>query len=540
MLRRLSLLAALLISIFVLIAATTNNQPQTEASYADPGTIVYGLTLDPSGFDPHINQSAELGIVLRQVYDTLVYREPETGEFVPGLAQSWEISDDGLSYTFTLKQGVRFHDDTPFNAAAVAANLDRITNPEIASQKAIFLLGPYEGYDIIDDYTIRIRLTQPYSPLLDGLSQVYLGMASPSALSEYSPLRYQYHQVGTGPFIFEEYVPHDRIVLRRNPDYTWGPSFYTPESMGNVERIIYNFFTDPPTRILGLENGDAQVMGELLPADARALTGNSEIQLYPVAIPGQPLQFLMNTERFPTDQRSVRQALLFATNRVAIVDTVFQSFSPVAWGPLTASSPFYHSGMQGLYAHDIGQAESLLSTSGFEDTDNDGWLDFGGTPLQITIIVPPWGLIPEAAQLIQDQWREIGIQTILEPVPNFPTLREKIAEGEYNLVAFNLFGMDASHLNSMYLSGGVNNFTGFSSQELDNMLLEAVREVDPQRRHVLYQRAQEIIMQEALILPIRDYVNLNASDSRVRGLIFDPYGWFPLMYGVSFIDDEAQ
>ncbi|RMG84364.1 MAG: ABC transporter substrate-binding protein, partial [Chloroflexi bacterium] len=198
MLRRLSLLAALLISIFVLIAATTNNQPQTEASYADPGTIVYGLTLDPSGFDPHINQSAELGIVLRQVYDTLVYREPETGEFVPGLAQSWEISDDGLSYTFTLKQGVRFHDDTPFNAAAVAANLDRITNPEIASQKAIFLLGPYEGYDIIDDYTIRIRLTQPYSPLLDGLSQVYLGMASPSALSEYSPLRYQYHQVGTG------------------------------------------------------------------------------------------------------------------------------------------------------------------------------------------------------------------------------------------------------------------------------------------------------------------------------------------------------
>ncbi|RMG69813.1 MAG: ABC transporter substrate-binding protein, partial [Chloroflexi bacterium] len=107
--------------------------------------IVYGLTLEPSGFDPHIHRSAELGIVLRQVYDTLVYRHPETREIVPGLATSWEISDDRLSYTFQLRQDVTFHDGTPFNAQAVAANLDRIVSPDTRSQKAAFMLGPYIG-----------------------------------------------------------------------------------------------------------------------------------------------------------------------------------------------------------------------------------------------------------------------------------------------------------------------------------------------------------------------------------------------------------
>ncbi|HVO41195.1 MAG TPA: ABC transporter substrate-binding protein, partial [Aggregatilineales bacterium] len=110
----------------------------------DVNRIVYGLTLLPSGFDPHINQSSELGIVLRSVYDTLVYRDPDTKQIVPGLAESWEISPDGLTYTFHLRSGVRFQDGTPFNADAIAYNFDRITNPANKSQKAVFLLGPID------------------------------------------------------------------------------------------------------------------------------------------------------------------------------------------------------------------------------------------------------------------------------------------------------------------------------------------------------------------------------------------------------------
>jgi peptide/nickel transport system substrate-binding protein len=215
-----------------LLFAACGPANQTPARHS----ITYGLTLSPSGFDPHINQSAEIGIVLRQVYDTLVYRDPTTNEIVPGLATGWSVSDDSLTYTFTLRSDVSFHDGTPFNAQAVAANLDRIASPNTRSQKALFLLGPYAGYEVVDEYTIRIRLTEPYSPLLDSLAQFYLGIASPTALAEHSLSRYQFHQVGTGPFAFIEYIPEDRIVLRRNPAYAWGPAFYTPQQISRSTR----------------------------------------------------------------------------------------------------------------------------------------------------------------------------------------------------------------------------------------------------------------------------------------------------------------
>jgi peptide/nickel transport system substrate-binding protein len=491
--------------------------------------IIYGLTLQPSGFDPHINRSSELGIPLRQVYDTLVYRHPDTNEIVAGLATDWSISEDGLVYTFTLRQGVVFHDGTPFNAQAVGTNLDRITSPQTASQLAAFLLGPYAGYEVIDDYTIRILLSSPYSPLLDSLAQVYLGIASPTALSQYSENRYQFHQVGTGPFQFVELVPGDRLVIERNPDYNWGPVFYNPPTEQSIDQIEFRFFTDPPTRSLALESDQAQIMGELLPTDARALTGNSTIQLVPQSVPGQPLQFLMNTNRFPTDSRGVRQALIFGANRNAIVDAVYQQFSPVAWGPLAANTLYYDRSVQGLYAHDIGQAQALLTAAGYSDSDNDGYLDIGGVTATVDVIVPPWGLAPQVAELLQDQWRTIGIRATLKPVPTIGSLLDAVASGEYNLVAFNTYGLDPVLLNDFYLSDGANNYTGFVDDELDDVLREATRQTDPAVRAALYARAQQIIMNEALVLPIRDQVNLNASSAVLTNLQFDPYGWFPLL-----------
>src|SRR5262249_49899205 len=154
-------------------------------------------------------------------------------------------------------------------------------------------------YDIVDDYTIGLRLSEPYTPLLDSLSQVYLGIASPTALAQYSLSRYQFHQVGTGPYSFVEYVAGDRIVLKRNPAYNWGPPFYQAVNSNSIQEIDFRFFTSGSTRSQVVANGDAQIIGDLLPDDARALTGNSAVQVIPVSISGQPLQFMMNTTRFP-------------------------------------------------------------------------------------------------------------------------------------------------------------------------------------------------------------------------------------------------
>ena len=528
-----SYLILLFASLLILVSCATQSDNNAES----PKKIVYGLTLEVSGFDPHVNRSSELGIVLRQVYDTLIYRHPENGDFVAGLATSWEISDDRLIYTFNLRDGVTFHDGTTFNAQAVGANIDRIFASETNSQKSLVLLGPLSRYEIVDDLTIRFYLTEPYAPFLDAFSQVYLAIASPKALEEYTTLTYQFHQVGTGPFIFEEFLPGERILLRRNLNYTWGPEFYQPLSDSAVDTIEYRFFTDAPTRGAILEANEAQIMGELLPSDARAFSGNSAIRLIPVGIAGQPLQYYFNTQNQPTDDLAVRQALIYATNRTLIVDSIFQGFSPIAWGPLSSTHPNYHRGLINLYTNDLTLAQELLMSAGFEDSDADGILERDGEPLEIIILTPPWGLLPQVSQLLQDQWRSIGIRAIIEPAPGFVSLLEKIQSGNYHLVAFNDFSLDGSILNSAFLSESPNNWANYENEELDTILISALSEPDATTRRQLYRRAQEIIMEQALILPIRDYVNINATTEYVNGLIFDPYGWFPLMYNV-ILDEE--
>ncbi|MEP0764022.1 MAG: hypothetical protein HRF48_14935 [Chloroflexota bacterium] len=495
----------------------------------DGNRIVYGLTLNPSGLDPHIHISNELGIPFYSVYDTLIYRHPQTMDFVPGLAERWEMAPDGLSWTFTLRRDVTFHDGTPFNAQAVAANLDRITDPELASGKARALLGPYTGYTIVDDYTITLHLSEPYAPLLDGLSQVYLGMASPTALREYSKNTYQWHQVGTGPYRLEEVVPGDRIILRRNPDYAWGPVFYAEATDQSVDTVEFRFYTDPATRSLALESGEVQMIGELLPTDVELLLGNTQLRVFRVPIPGQPQQFFFNVKRAPTDELAVRQALLYATNRTEIVDAVFQGQSPVAHGPLTAVTPFYDPAVEALYPFDPTFAQSLLQGAGYGDSDGDGIWDRDGEPLRLTMVFASWNQTPEVAQLIQSEWRDIGIEVELIRVPDFPTLRSYALEGDFNLIAFYDFGVEASLLNQFYMTDGANNWSGFSDPELDGWLHEAVRQVDAGTRAALYSSVQQRIMEQAVVLPIREYVNLNGTTARLDGVIFSAQGWWPLL-----------
>jgi len=496
----------------------------------NPGdAIVYGLTLNPSGFDPHIHQSSELGIPFFSVYDTLVYRHPQTLEFVPGLAERWEMAPDGLSWTFFLKQNVRFHDGTEFNAAAVAANLDRIMNPDVGSQKARVLLDAYTGYEIVDPYTITLRVSQPYAPLLDALSQVYLGIASPAALKANTNNSYQWHQVGTGPYKLDEFVPGRLIRLIRNEDYNWGPVFYAPVVDDSLDTIEFRFYTDPATRSLALESGEVDVVGELLPTDAELLAGNVEVDVHQVPVPGTPQQFFFNTRHAPLDSMTVRQALLYGTNRTEIVDAVYQGRSPIAHGPLTSTVMYYDPAVEQMYPFDLDQARALLASQGLADTDNDGILEWEGEPLELTVVFGPWNQMPDVAQLIQSQWRELGIDVELIQVPDFPSLRQRVRDDDYDVISFYDFGVDPSILNRFYFSGAVNNWSGFSDPQLDQTLYEAMRQTNSDARRTLYSAAQIRIMEQALVLPIREYVNLVGVSSDLDGVVFSAQGWWPLL-----------
>jgi peptide/nickel transport system substrate-binding protein len=492
--------------------------------------IVYGLTLAPSGIDPHVNASSELGIPLTSVYDTLVYQDPETGEFVPGLAERWEVSGDGLTYTFYLRQDVTFHDGTPFNADAVRFNVERITSADLASQKARFMLGPYGRTEVVDECTVRIHLSEPFAPLLDALSQVYLGMVSPAAVERWGD-EYQLHQVGTGPFTFFEYVPGDHLLLRRNPDYGWGPSVYEAET-AQVSEVEFRFFTDSATRSPALETGEADVMGEIPPQDASRLEIDQAFRIEAVPIPGVSLMLFMNTSRPPLDDVQVRRALLYGSDRAAIVSTIFRDTSPVAHGPLAEVTFGYEPAVRDAYPYDSAQAAALLEEAGWTDSDDDGIRDRDGEPLELELYLMGWGYMPEVGQLVAAQWAGLGIG-VNSQVVSYPEALEVAGEGRHHLIPFNLSGSDPDILRKFFHSQGGFNWAKVEDPELDAWLEEAARISDREQRVALYSRVQRRVMDQALILPVRDYVNLNGVSNRVKGLRFDAGGWFPWLIDVT-------
>ena len=510
--------------------ATSEAAPTTEPTAAPGGRIIYGLTLAPSGIDPHVNASSELGIPLTSVYDTLVYRDPEAGEFVSGLAERWETSNDDLVYTFYLRQGVTFHDGTPFDAEAVRFNLERITSPDLSSWKARFMLGPYERIEVVDEYTVRIHLSEPFAPLLDSLSQVYLGMASPTAVERWGS-EYQLHQVGTGPFIFAEYVPGDHLLLQRNPDYDWGPPVYQHET-AQVDEIEFRFFTDPPTRSPTLQTGGADVMGEIPPQDVARLEESADFRIEPVPIPGASLMFFMNTACPPLDDAKVRQALLYGTDQQAIISTIFRDTSPVAYGPLAAITSGYEPAVQDYYPYDLAQARALLDEAGWSDTDADGIRDKDGEPLILDTYLMGWGYMPEVGQLLAAQWSKLGV-SVNSQVVSYPEALQAAGEGQHHLIPFNLSGSDPDILRKFFHSQASFNWSKVSDAETDAWLETAARTSDQAERIALYSQVQLQVMDQALVIPIRDYVNLNGVSNRVQGLRFDAQGWFPWLIDVT-------
>ena len=523
-----------LISIFgILVLASCGAAGITMPCEADHRCLRYAITVDIPILDPHVSALPEAGMIFRQLYDTLIYRDGESRKFIPGLASDWQVSRDGIVYTFHLRQDVAFHDGSPFTAESVARNIERIFHPESGSSLARELFGPLQQFEILDEYTIRLRLFEPYAALLDGLAQPYLGIASPAALERYDRLRYQYHQSGTGPFMLEDYLPGERIVLSRYRGYSVDPAIYEPLTGEEIERIEISIIGESGADLVSLLGRTQDVIDDVSPKAAQLLSGNSRAMLLPTQIPGQSVQFVFNTNRQHLDDRAVRLSLLLATNRIAIIDRVFFNTSPLAWMPLSESTGFAHTGFIGEYEFDLAQAQAALSAAGYADTDGDGLLDRDGVPLALTMMVPPWGQLPEVAALLKEQWRQIGVELVTEPVAGESQLRALIHSREFDLLPVTNYGIDPGILGRIFLDRSPYSYALAQHAVLNDMLASAARQQDPAQRRTQYYEIQSLLMKEALLLPIREVARLRAVSADVAGLRYDAYGLYPLLSNVA-------
>ena len=486
-------------------------------------TLRIGAPYAPSGIDPHVNSSELAYKFFSNAFDPLVWRTPD-GQYQPRLATRWELSADRLRYTFTLRRGVRFHDGTPLDATAVKASLERIVAPETASQAARDMLGPFAGCEIVDDCTVQLHLSEPYAPLLDALSQAWLAPASPAAVVERG-IEHLRRPVGTGPYKVESWPVGGDLTLVANAAYAWGPP--------RTSRVEFTFLPDPGTRLEALERGDIHAFYELAPDQIRAAQALADHVVELVPVPGAPVSLMLNTQRPPTDDPLVRQAVAHALDVTELVRGVFDGLFPVATAPLSATTSGYNADVADTYSLDLEMAATLLDRAGWHRTEG-AWREKAGQRLVLPYFAIPHARYPEIGNEVARQLRPLGVQVDV----NVVSITDWLAAGNtgrHCLIPVGKFTSEPDVLEVLFHSR--HNGHGYAwswSQDatLDDWLTTAVRSGDAPRRLDLFARIQQRIIQNVHSIPLHENLNASIRHKDLRGLTYDLRG-YPVLYSAS-------
>ncbi|MDR7420709.1 MAG: ABC transporter substrate-binding protein [Armatimonadota bacterium] len=348
---------ALAVALAVTVPALTADTAPQAPSRPSGGTVSFGYIARPRSLDPNIWTGTSDNMVIRQMYDPMVW-SPRPGIFVPGLATTWSVSRDGLTYTFTLRQDVKFHDGTPFNAAAVKFMFDRINDPASRSLQRP-AIGPFDRAEVINEYTVAIHFKEPFAPFMANLAGSALSPASPAAVQR---LRDNFAQapVGTGPFMFEKWEGND-LHMVRNPDYRWAPNFMNHQGPAYLDRIIWKTIPEATTRMIALQRGEVNAIHFPALDQVADFKKNPNFQVYRKDTPGHPKSMPINIKAAPTDDLRIRQAILYGVDRQKVVDLVQFGNAEVAYGPFTRFTPFYNPVVKKYYAYSKAKAVELLA-----------------------------------------------------------------------------------------------------------------------------------------------------------------------------------
>jgi peptide/nickel transport system substrate-binding protein len=518
---------ALLVGACAAPAAPAGEQaPAGDAAEAPAAqALTFGMATEPVSLDPKDGLFIAERLALMNLFDTLTVADQE-GAIHPGLATAWEENEDATEFTFTLRDDVTFHDGTPFNAEAVKNAFDRIVAAEVATPAGATLTG-YGETEVVDDTTVRVTFTDPKPTFVRDLSQPWMGIPAPGPSADEA---FGQNPVGSGPFIFVEWAPQDRLVMRQNPDYAWGPEFLASTGPARLDEVTLRFLPEPATRLTALQTGEAQVVEDPPYQDVADLVAGGDYVVETFTAPGMPSHMMLNTAKAPTDDPLVRQAMNYAVNQEELVQVAFAGLQGPAHNVLSPTTFGYSEDAAGLYRYDPEQAAALLDEAGWTDEDGDGLREKDGAPLAVTYIASP---VYEGAfmELLTAYLTAAGFQVDLTTLDD-AGIFEAAAAGEHNLVNMGWTSSDPGVLSFVYDSANIDGgsaFTRFVDASLDEALQQAPVTIDEAARAELYSQAQQIIMENALALPIHLYDRVMLMQSGVGDWQFDSEG-YPWLY----------
>jgi peptide/nickel transport system substrate-binding protein len=487
------------------------------------GTFIFGRGADSVILDPSHTDDNETARVTEQIYDTLTELRGGTTLIKPGLAKSWEVSSDNLTWTFHLRKGVKFHDGTDLNADAVLFNFERWWDKDNPYHKGVFPtwevdFGGYKGdesctidkFEKVDDYTFRIVLKQPFAPLLATLAEPWWAISSPTAIKNETPENYatstEYPPVGTGPFKFVEWVKDDRIVLEPNPDY-WGEK-------AKVEKVIIKVIPDNSARYLALKTGEIMGMEGANPDDAKAAKNEPNLQvLLRPALNAGWLDFMVSSK--PFDDVRVRKAVAMAIDKKAIVQAIYGENGVVA-NQLRPPSAWGRNNELQDYPYDPEGAKALLAEAGYPDGfETDFWYMSNPRPYY----PDPKGV----AEAVAADLAKIGVRCNLK-TEDWATYIADMRDGKFNLwmIGGTADNGDPDNLFSWIFLVPRPQFGNYNNPELIKILTEARTITTQAQREKLYEQAAAIIHDDCpMIYMAHNQVPLLFS-KKVSGYVVNP------------------
>ncbi|MCC6311719.1 MAG: ABC transporter substrate-binding protein [Trueperaceae bacterium] len=490
------------------------------------GSVVIAINAEPDSLDPQKSATAVVNQVMRYIGDTLVNKDLD-GNYIPGLATSWAPSADDTVWTFTLREGVTFHNGRPVNAEAVRASFLRAKDPATQSAVAAGLLAPVDDVVAVGEYTLEFHLARPYYLLIENLTQQALAVIDAQAAAELGA-DFNRRPVLTGPWKVGPWASGSQITLERNPDYAWGPE-YAHDGAAYLDTIVFQVIPDQATATAAFLAGNVDLL-TVAPSDVEQLSDAGGYTMLSFMRKGLGLYMAYNVNKAPFDDPLVRRAMAYLIDKDALVAVSLRGLGQPACGPLPPSILGYWDGICDYAApYDPARGLEILAEAGY--TQQGGKLVKDGQPLAFSIITSSTYGWPQSAQVVQAMLKELGITVDVELVEH-TTLLAQGREGAHQAIFLGYTYTSADILNSYLNSANIGtgyNWAHYADPEIDSRLALTRGTSDDALRAETYAELQRMVLDLGLWLPLWINDNYIALQPRVEGAQLSKEGFVALL-----------
>ncbi len=487
----------------------------------DDGTekIVIGRMNDSRSLDPAITEDSESFQVTSNIYETLVTYDSSGSDVMPGLAESWKVSEDGLTWHFKIRKNIEFHDGSKLDAHVVAFNFKRWMDPSSPYHTGEFIYYNYsfggfpgiiKSVNALSDTTVEIILTEPYAPFLNIISMPSFGIASQTAIVKYNDAL-KTHPVGTGPFIFESWVPNETIKLVRNKAYWNGEA--------NAEMIEFVVLSDNDDKIELLKSGSVHIIDQLNVSEIDSVNADDALKLY--YRPFFNIGYLaLNNKTEPFNDINVRKAISLLIDKNDLLDDKYNDLVRTAHSFLPPTIEGYHEGLKSEQV-DVVTAKKLLSKAGYTD----------GLKITLWVMDRPRNYFPNPmaiATSIKDQLAKADITLTINVIPWDNYIDDvKLGNHQMALVGWNGDIIDPDNFlyplfASKFIKPELNfNYSLYENENVERLLMQARRTTDNGFRTSIYREMQEIIADDVASIPLIHTMTAIGTNTKIKN--FKPH-----------------